>query len=170
MTSRIGLLALYVVCTLCAAPSSAQTEPMNLDSLIQIQDPAKCDFGPEFNEVGERLFVIDPSTKKIKPGIVAFPEKYSAAFGKPEFQDQEDGSLVLTLPMIGNWKGFPLVAIVASAKADSQPGKTMFVLKTDYDTAVKRLAVFLGLDQPSVFSIERIADVADYIILNCEKK
>lgn len=148
--------------------------PMDLDPLIQITDPSKCDFGEQFNQIGERLFIIDAATKKIKPGVLAFPDTYFDAFGKPEFQDQEDGTLVLTMPMAGTLQGFPLVAIVTSANAAGKPAKTMptktmFVLKTDYAAAQKRMGGFV-LAPKSVFSIERIADVADYITLNCEAK
>jgi hypothetical protein len=168
----VAPVALYAVqeTPSLSAPEAVAPLPMDLDGLIQITDSSKCDFGEEFNQIGERLFVIDPAAKKIKPGIIAFPEKYSAAFGKPEFQDQEDGTLVLTMPMVGNLRGFPLVAIVTSANASGKPAKTMFVLKTDYATAEKRLTSDLGLDIKSAFSLGRIPDVTDYITLNCEKK
>ncbi len=173
----VAFLALVAPAVLFAVQNSqaATSElpaplPMDLDGLIQITDPSKCDFGEEFNQIGERLFVIDPGTKKIRPGIIAFPEKYSAAFGKPEFQDQEDGTLVLTMPIVGQLRGFPLVAIVTSANGAGKPAKTMFVLKTDYASAEKRFTADLGLDKKSAFSLSRIPDVTDYVTLNCEKK
>ena len=174
MVSLFGLIVPAVLYAVQNSPPPTLEAPapltMDLDGLIQMRDPGKCDFGEEFNQIGERLFVIDPGTKKIRPGIVAFPEKYSAAFGKPEFQDQEDGILVLTMPMVGRLKGFPLVAIVTSANASGKPAKTMFVLKTDFASAEKRLTADFGLDEKSAFSIGRIPDVTDYITLNCEKK
>ncbi len=151
-------------------PPAAKVAPMNLDALIQTKDPARCDFGAEFNAVGERLFVIDPVTKKIIPGMLAFPEKYAGAFGKPEYQAQADGTLVLTMPMVGIWKGFPLVAIVTSANALGKPAKTMFVLKTDYATAEKRFAGDFGTNRKSAYSVSRIPDVTGHALLNCEQK
>jgi hypothetical protein len=168
MIDMFALPAIFGPLALFALTPPVKT-PMDLDPLIQITDPSKCDFGEQFNQIGERLFIIDTTTKKIKPGVLAFPENYSDAFGKPEFQDQEDGTLVLTMPMAGTLKGFPLVAVVTSANAAGKPAKTMFVLKTDYAAAQKRLAEIVP-NENSVFSIERIADVTDYITLNCEAK
>lgn len=175
MIFAAGLWALLPPAALYAAqpkqpPVPADLVPMDLDELIQITDPTKCDFGDAFNQMGERLFIVDPATKKIKPGVIAFPQKYASAFGNPEFQDQEDGTLVLAIPTTGRLKGFPLVAIVTYANPNGKAAKTMFVLKTDYQTVLKAFDLPLVAGEKSVFSVNRIAATTDHVTLDCQNK
>jgi hypothetical protein len=164
LSSLLPLAAIYSV------QEKPPAKTMDLDGLIQITDPAKCDFGAQFNDIGDRLFVYDAATKKINPGILAVPDEYNEMFGRPEFQEQDDGTMVLTLPVTGRFKGLQMVAIVTSANAAGKPGKTMFVIKTDYDTAYKRISADIALDEKSAFSVNRIAEVTDHITMNCEQK
>jgi hypothetical protein len=179
MLFMIGASAALIAQPLRAAEAAPVVQPISLDAFLELKNPNLCLFGDEFQTFRNGIFKRKPGSEAPLPGIIQIPENIDAAFAGPEYQEQEDRSLVFVIPVAATWGNLPVRAFVANAPATGKIPKFFFIIGASYAAAKNMLAgkgmilneagelTTAGEVYSVAIMLKPVPEIDDHMILEC---
>lgn len=108
----------------------------SIDGLLDFSAPSSCDIGPVFTTFISDLVHYPESDVSTTPqlGKVTVPAAYRSAVGAPR-QTRNEHGLTIRVPVQGQWRGIPVVAVEGHYWNGGDPGGFAIVMRTSFQAA-----------------------------------
>ncbi len=133
-----AIVAIAIIIGGCVHRPPETSQPLVLDELLAFADPASCAPGASYAILLGEMVAGDANVG-FRPGKVAAPVRYAAAFGRVNLQSHE-GYTVIGASVRGTLYGLPIVAVEQSLPDGGDPGETHIRFRAAPDAVERVLA------------------------------